>query len=68
MKTKRTPTKIDKARIIIQAKNAWLYAPDANEPAVVKLSQAPLNELNELYEWAVGAMSAMRWNTATLGG
>jgi hypothetical protein len=63
----KTPSKIDKARLIVQARNAWIDLPAANEVIVIKLAKKPLNELNDHYKRAVKAMSAMRWNTATLG-
>jgi hypothetical protein len=63
----KTHSKVDMARLIIQARNAWINPPAANEVIVIKLAKKPLNELNESYRRAVKAMSAMRWNTATLG-
>lgn len=60
-------TRTDKAILIAQAKNAWLSPPECTDPLVITILDLPDDKIEELYTWAVGAMSAMRWNTATLG-
>ena len=61
MKNKR----LDKAMLIVQAEHAWDSPPPPSHPEVKACMSLDNSEFEEKHKWAVGAMSAMRWNTMT---
>lgn len=58
---------INKAQIIVQAQKAWYEPPEKNDPLVKKVLKMERKDFEKKYEWAKQVLSAMRWNTLTLG-